>query len=610
MDKHRTSTTFDDIISRETSRYSKNVTLHRHANARMVKNVLLIWLDHTINEETDANCRNIVTQLRRHVNIVKTFNNGDQCIKFLNQINDERTCVIISGSLGQRTVPRIHDLSHIESIFIFCGNKSIHEVWSKEWPKIKGVFTEITPICESLKQTVQQCVQNSISFSFAATDGGASIKTFEEIYPLFISTQVLKEIILTMKFEDKDIKKFTDYCHIVLADNKAELKNLDILERKYHETTPIWWHTYECFLYPMLNRGLRSIDVNIITKMGFFIQDLHRQIEELHKEQFNGSDTDNCFTVFHGQGVPKPVFEKMTKTKSGLISFNSLLCASKDRRISCDFAHRAIVNPDLIGIFFVMTINPSKSTTPFAFINNVTNFEGKDEVLFSIHTVFRIREIESMGENNRLFQINLTLTSDTDEDLRAITDFIHEETFPNSKGWDRFGQLLIKMNRLDKAQQIYEIMLEETINENEKANIYYQFGRIKENQTAYKEAITFYEKSIEIYQTTLPLNNPDLAASYEGIGSVYGKMGEPSKSGQFYEKALEIWQKSLPANHTNFAACYEKVSLAYFKMGDYSKILPFYERAVDMGQNSLPSNNPLLEKLLKNLEALKKKIVN
>jgi hypothetical protein len=413
-----------------------------------------------------------------------------------------------------------------------------------------------------------------------------------------------------MKFEDKDIKKFTDYCHIVLADNKAELKNLDILERKYHETTPIWWHTYECFLYPMLNRGLRTIDVNIITKMGFFIQDLHRQIEELHKEQFNGSDTDNCFTVFHGQGVPKPVFEKMTKTKSGLISFNSLLCASKDRRISCDFAHRAMVNPDLIGIFFVMTINPSKSTTPFAFINSVSNFEGKDEVLFSMHTVFRIREIESMGENNRLFQINLTLTSDTDEDLRAITDFIHEETFPNSKGWDRFGQLLIKMNRLDKAQQIYEIMLEETINENEKANIYYQFGRIKENQTAYKEAITFYEKSIEIYQTTLPLNNPDLAASYEGIGSVYGKMGEPSKSGQFYEKALEIWQKSLPANHTNFAACYEKVSLAYFKMGDYSKILPFYERAVDMGQNSLPSNNPLLEKLLKNLEALKKKIVN
>jgi len=45
-------------------------------------------------------------------------------------------------------------------------------------------------------------------------------------------------------------------------------------------------------------------------------------------------------------------------------------------------------------------------------------------------------------------------------------------------------------------------------------------------------------------------------------------------------------------------------------MGDYSKILPFYERAVDMGQNSLPSNNPLLEKLLKNLETLKKKIVN
>jgi hypothetical protein len=40
----------------------------------------------------------------------------------------------------------------VDSIFIFCGNKKRHEEWAEEWSKTKGVFTEIKPICETLKQ--------------------------------------------------------------------------------------------------------------------------------------------------------------------------------------------------------------------------------------------------------------------------------------------------------------------------------------------------------------------------------------------------------------------------------------------------------------------------
>jgi hypothetical protein len=242
----------------------------------------------------------------------------------------------------------------------------------------------------------------------------------------------------------------------------------------------------------MLNRGLRLMDINIITKMGFFISDLHSQIEQLHNKQFHKSDSDNTFTVYHGQSLSKVAFEQMMKTKNGLISFDTLLCASKDRRISFNFAHHAVINLDLVGIFFIMTIDPCKSTTPFAFINKVSHLEGKDEVLFPMNTVFRIREIESMGENNRLFQVDLTLTDDNDEDLRMVTNLIREETFPNLKGWDRLAQLLIKMNQLYKAQEIYNIMLEQTTNESEKENIYHQLEKIKDNQLSSKDtSITF-----------------------------------------------------------------------------------------------------------------------
>jgi hypothetical protein len=602
MDQHALRT-YEDNLNNETSH-----VVHRHANARMIQNVLLIWLDSKINEENDTDCRNTIVQLRSVVQTIKTFTDSEKCIKFINKMKNEKACIIISGSFGQTTVPLIHDIPHVDSIFIFCRNKHLHVLWKKEFSKIKGVFTEISPICEALKQTVQQCEQNSITIQFVTPNDDASTKIIDKINPSFIFTQVLKEIISTIPFEDKHIKQLTAYCRETLADNENELKNVDILENKYHDMTPIWWYTYECFLYPMLSRGLWLEDMNIIAKMSFFINDLHHQIEELHNEQFNKSDTDNIFTVYHGQSLSKLTFEQITKTKSGLISFNNFLCASKDRRISIDFAHSAITNPDLVGIFFVMTIDPCKSTTPFVLINSINRYEGKDEVLFPMHTVFRIREIQSMGENRRLFQVDLTLTNDTDEDISMLTNRIREETFPESIGWDRMGRLLIKIHQFDKAQQIYNILLEQTRNENEKGNIYHQLGRIKYHQMVYKEAVTYYEKSLEIYEKILPSDHPDLAACYEGIGSVYDKMHEYPKALDAYEEAVKIWQKTLPPTHHNLVATSSKISLVSYKMGDYSKLLPFGERIVTIGKNSSVSNGSHFVKWRKSIDNFKKKL--
>jgi hypothetical protein len=116
----------------------------------MVQNVLLIWLDNNI-DDNSTDCRNTITQLRRVVNSINTFTDGDQCIEFIEEMKNEKACMIISGSLGQHLVPRVHGLSQVDSIFIFCGNKKRHEQWTKEWSKIKGVYTEIAPICEALK---------------------------------------------------------------------------------------------------------------------------------------------------------------------------------------------------------------------------------------------------------------------------------------------------------------------------------------------------------------------------------------------------------------------------------------------------------------------------
>jgi Tfp pilus assembly protein PilF len=356
----------------------------------------------------------------------------------------------------------------------------------------------------------------------------------------------------------------------------------------------------------MLNHALRLMDVDIIIKMGFFINDLHHHIEQLHSNQFNGHQSDNSFTVYRGQGMSKTDFDQMTKTKGGLMSFNSFLSTSKDRAVPFAFATSNSNNPDLLGILFAMTIHPTKSTTPFASIIDVSHFKDEDEVFFAMHIVFPINGIKPMAENHRLFQVELTLTSDNDKDLRVLTNRIREETFPDLEGWYRLGVVLLKLGQPNKTETVYKILLEQTSEEREKGLIYNELGCVNADLGKHKEAIIFLEKSLEVYNKTLTPNHRNLASSYNNIGMVYDDMGEYSKALSYYEKAYEIDQKSLSPNHPDLATSNNNIGLVYLNMGEYSKAFSFFERAVNIGQQSLASNHPHLQIYRNNFDRIKK----
>jgi tetratricopeptide (TPR) repeat protein len=577
--------------TKQTVNKTNGAGARQRPNIRMVQNVMLIWLDSRIDKD-NTDCQNTITQLRRTMNDVNTFTDGDQCIQFISTITNNKACMIISGYLGQHIVPHVHNMSQLDSIFIFCGNKKRHEEWTKEWSKIKGVFTEIKSICEALKQALQQCEHNAISISFVATSGDASSKNLDRLDPMFMYTKIMKEILLSIKFDREHFKKFVDYCREVFDGNEKELKYVNELQEKYPDKTPIWWYTCECFLYPMLNRALRTTDVDIIIQMGFFIGDLHRHIETLHQEQFGGDQIGKTLAVYRGQALSTADFKTLKDIMGGLLSFNNFLSTSKNRTVSLPFAQSALTDPDSVGILFVMTIDPSKSTTPFASINGVSYFQTENEVLFSMHTVFRIGKIQSMGENPRLFQVDLTLTGEDDKDLQVLMDRIREETFPDQEGWYRLGMMLRRMGRFDKSQQVYEALLDQTTNESEKAPIYHQIAWTKYERGEYEEAITFYEKSLDIKQKTLPPNDLSFASTYNNIGMVYDTMGDYPKALLSHEKALEIQKQSLPLNHPNLATSYNNIGIVYQNMGDYPKALSYYEKALEIQKQSLPPNHP------------------
>ncbi|CAF3059577.1 unnamed protein product [Rotaria sp. Silwood2] len=388
------------------------------------------------------------------------------------------------------------------------------------------------------------------------------------------------------------MKDFIIYCRQKFANNSIELENIKKLEREYHQHKPIWWYTYECFLYSMLNQALRTMEFDTIIKMGFFIRDLHKDIVKLHSDQFHGHHKSDSFTIYRGQGLTKTDFNQLMKTQGGLLSFNTFLSTSKNQNVSLTFARQSLLNSDLIGVLFVMTINPTLLSTPFASIKNVSYYQTEREILFSMHSVFRIGHIKQIEQDNdRLWQVELKLTSDDDPQRRNLTERIRNE-ISWLTGWHRLGRFLIMIGHFIKAEDLYKILFEQSDNEAEKAHIMHHLGVIKDGQGDYEMAINFYEKSLEINREILSPDHHFLGSSYDGIGLVYTKKHDYSKALASLEKSLEIFQKTLSPNNFRIAISYGNIGKVYDGMGDYSKALLYHETALEIFRNTLPETHP------------------
>ena len=248
--------------------------------------------------------------------------------------------------------------------------------------------------------------------------------------------------------------------------------------------------------------------------MGFFIRDLHDAIEQLHKEQVN--NYGNSIVLYRGQRLPLSDFEKLKKTKGGLMAFNNFLSTSWHRDVALLLANSNAQASGMIGILFEITVDPSISSVPCADISGQSQFEDEEEVLFSMHTVFRIEQINRIPHDKEVYQVDLTLTADNDEQLSTLGECFRRET-GDAKGLQKIGPVLSRIERYDKAAEWYKTLAVSTPDEDLKQNFWSNVAYAKNKQGDFDDALAIYQEVIQ----NLPPSDPKLTDIYNNIAGVY-----------------------------------------------------------------------------------------
>jgi tetratricopeptide (TPR) repeat protein len=503
--------------------------------------------------------------------------------------------LIISGALGENIVPVIHDMTQLHAILVFCGNVLRHKEWATKWPKVQHVSASIKDICESLKNVIRKYEHDAVPMSFVSkqtieTMSASENKNIDQLEPSYMYSMLFKEILLEVNVDDtKHLQDLMSYCHEKGITNSK----LSEFHKEYQDKTAVTLYTRSDFLYSMLNRALRTLDMETMLKMGFFIRNLHRQLEQLYHEQ---SHTFNDkFIVYRGQGLSSEDFQHLYATKGGLLAFNNFLSTSIDKNVAMMFSPNALRSRENnIGVLFIMTINSKKVsalTTPFALIENYSVFQQEKEVLFSMHTVFRIQNIHESTENNGVWEVQLTLTDDNDPQLADIISYMRPDT-RGSTGWFRMGKLMVTVGHFDQAEILYNELLKDASSDDERADLNHELGAMKFFLGQYKEAVSYCEEELKIKLETFTEDDPSMASSYGNIGGVYRVLRDYSKALELYQKAIKIGEKSFPPNHPTLSFYYNEIGLVYNDMGDYKAALQFFEESYRINENIYPSTHP------------------
>ncbi|CAF0805051.1 unnamed protein product [Adineta steineri] len=294
--------------------------------------------------------------------------------------------------------------------------------------------------------------------------------------------------------------------------------------------------------------------------MRFFIRDLQQQIECLHNEAPKHSGE---IIIYRGQGLPNHQFQQMVNSKYALLSFNNFLSTSTDRQVSLAFADSACSNPDLTGILFEIKIDPTLSSTPYASLDTLSQFgDSEQEILFSMHTVFRIEGFEQIQD--RLWQVNLSSTKATDQQLQVLLENLRKDTQSNNS-WNRLAKLMVYMGEIKQMEVAFNKYVNSMADKCESELKPYwsvlvcdvHLAIMNQNKGDLLTALTIYQRILDVVNEINFSKYPYLGGVYNNIGKLYYDLAEYPKALFYHEKALRIQQKISPSDE-----------LAYAELGD------------------------------------------
>ncbi|CAF3700065.1 unnamed protein product, partial [Rotaria sp. Silwood1] len=458
---------------------------------------------------------------------------------------------------------------------------------------------ELSPIAVSnrIVSTEQENVSGISTFGGVEPNRSTRVLTEEKV--AFVWFQMLTEILVQMPQLPTARDEMLEEWHQACRTGDEETNIINDFRHNYDPTKALYWYTRDTHLYRLLNKALRTENVDNIYKFRFFIVDLHRQLSELFQSSI---PMNHVLTVYRGQRMTIREVENLRHNHHGLISMNSFISTSVSKQVTQGFlaAPKKEEQEKTVAVLFKMTISANiarQTNKPFADIRKFSSFSKEEEILLSMGTIFRIDKIEQHSSDSFYFELTMCM-GNTDPQHKALYDYAKEEIACTKKmNYSTYGKFLALMSNFDSSIAYYRQVLslvpdQLQLNDTDLATIHNDFAYAYRDSRRYQEALKHYEIALKIRLKQGSTHEEDLATTYSDYGWLLMNMNDIQKALDFHQRALNIRERILGHNNGDTAMSYNCIGLAAAYTGDFDRALTCLNEALAIRQRCLIACHP------------------
>jgi tetratricopeptide (TPR) repeat protein len=558
-----------------------------------------------VNESSDENLI-IKQQLRKIINYVKVFNNVDACQKYIESVSkDDRLVLIVNNQMSQEIISRIHQLRHVSSIYVY-GNADNNTMAFSLCKKVRVVYAELNELIKKLEldyhhKTTRrhQEINDFISINIFNTNATVD-QSSTELNGQFIYSQLLTDTLLRMSPNETDNNEFFAVCEKEYSGNAISLANLEEFKQSYSSEQAFLWYTKESFVCRLLNKSLRTQNIDLLFVFRFFIRDLYVQLQR--------RKCTSPIRVYRGQVISIEELHILQNSVGQLISMNSFLSTSIDRHLALFYLGESNISVELVCILFEIDADPQlDGVKPFANIATQSYFRNEEEVLMMLGSIFRLESVTEQDDDGVrvVYIIRMTLYSDNNHHSKLTYETTKQRICPCIKEQTyllEFGTLLSKMGKFKEAEKYLHRLLDQLVSDHPaKVYIYHELGEAATGKGEYEISLQWLHKALEIRIQTLPEDHEDIGHSYKCLGISFSNNADYKSALESYNKALAIWKRRNGDNHPQIAACFNNIAVVYQKTGLYAKSLEHHQKAHFILEKNYSTDHPYIAASLHNM---------
>lgn len=555
------------------------------------EDIQLIWLDANINDS--MSCTHMKSALLALNPVSQFFTDIDQCVIFIKTIRFERVVLIVSGAFAGTVLPQIHSDRTVAAIFIFCDNYQNDVPLLDDYELKIKIFTDQDSLLMSIRETISLIRKQTLVFNLFDKKQKTTRDLSRESAS-FLWHQMLLFVLKQMPQNEQSKKDIINMCLEYYWTDANELIKINEFQSNYTSSKAIEWYTDECFLYKLLNKALRTENIELLYSFRFFIIDLCGALEEESRKLGNKGPQ----ILYRGQNIPTDEFEKLKQNVGTIISINGFFSTSRDVNVAIKFARKSSSCETFKTVLFEIQADASLSTVVFADIQNRSLIADEQEVLFNLNAVFKIDTIQ-FDSTLMLWKVQITATNEGSDKIEQYIN-LSKEQMEESTPMIYFGRLLRdELGQIDRAEKYFYKILESLPTDDlEAASIYNQIGIVHQRRSELKLALKQFEHAYDIRQQKLPSNHPHIAASLYNIGTIHRRKENFDLALDYFQQALKIYDFNYPGDNMEKITVIECIGRVYSDKNELDTALVYFTRALDMHKTILPDEHPNIARCL------------